>query len=85
LPAERAGTHIVERVSEIGVIEHVKSVGSKLKVDVLRETELPPESEIDLDQWKTANGVSTLPSLPYYGRNRERRRVEPLTTRGARI
>jgi hypothetical protein len=56
-------TQIVDGASEIGVVEDVEKIRSRLKSKPLPEFELPPQRQIDLRSAESAQGISSQISL----------------------
>ena len=69
-------TKIVDRASEIGVVEHVEKIGSRLKGKPLPNFEVPPQRQIDLRSAGSTQGISPQISLHRPGRYRERRWID---------
>ena len=69
--AEEGRSEVVDRGSEVGVVEDVEKIRSRLKREPLPEFELPPQRQIDLRRAESAQGISSQISLHRSGGCRE--------------
>src|SRR5205085_10523242 len=78
LPEERRG-EIVCRRAEVGVVEDVEKIRSRLKSKPLPEFELSPQRQIDLRRAESAQGVASQGSLARCRGYRECRSTDSLS------
>src|SRR5580692_10799239 len=61
--AELRRTEIVDGASEVGVVEDIEKIRSRLKSKPLPDSELPPQRQIDVRGVKSPQGISSQISL----------------------
>ena len=76
---------VVCRGSEIGVVEDVEKIRSRLKREALPEFELPAQRQVDLGRAESAQGISSQGSLPRRGGYAECRSTDSLSAGRVRI
>jgi len=62
---------VAQRVSEVGVVENIESIRTKLESEALPKRKLPADRDVDLGHAEAGNVVSSLGSLPRGGWNLE--------------